>query len=523
VGSRLGNYEILEELGRGGMGIVYKARQLHANRVVALKMILSAQPDDESRARFQREAEAAAQLAHPHIVQIHEVGTWHSTEGDALPFFSMEYCPGGSLAEYLDGRPLAPARAAALIEVLSRAVHAAHLEHLVHRDLKPANILLVPDQHGDNSAVLLEKEAADQMPLLDALAQARQALARRRGETPHTSNDPGPAGRRPPAGAKSQHWVPKITDFGLARRTNDADAALTVTGAIVGTPSYVAPEQGRGQKDVGPPCDIYSLGAILYECLTGRPPFVAASPFETLIQVVEKDPVPPQQLNAQVPADLQAVCLRCLEKRPYRRYASAAELADDLQRFRAGEPTRARPRGLIGRANLWCQHPSRVRDAGRITVFLMLVLGFWVASCGAWHAIGGGAETFPVSASRPPAKPQGLLSLLGTTGTLALTLLLTAAGTLRRWPFALGAGLVVSSVWLLVLIGCLAGYPLLAAVEEGGLYAAAPVRVPLFALLAVLVGIVVAADVVAAVAYLANRDPTEGTNVGDEDGDGKTD
>src|SRR5205823_1095739 len=153
------------------------------------------------------------------------------------------------------------------------------------------------------------KNAAEDVPLLDALAQARQALARRRGTSPQPA--PAAPGRRSSARPAPQRFVPKITDFGLARRMDD-DTMLTVTGAIVGTPSYVAPEQGRGQKDVGPACDTWSLGAILYECLTGRPPFVAATPFETLMQVVEKDPVPPQQLNAQVPAVLQAVCLRCL-------------------------------------------------------------------------------------------------------------------------------------------------------------------------------------------------------------------
>src|SRR5262249_58907191 len=163
--------------------------------------------------------------------------------------------------------------------------------------------------------------------------QARQAMARRRGEGPPPAVAPErkPPSGRPPARLTAQRWVPKITDFGLARRIDD-DTALTVTGAIVGTPSYVAPEQARGQKEIGPACDVWALGAILYECLTGRPPFLAASPFETLMQVVEKDPAAPQQLNAQVPADLQAVCLRCLEKRPHRRYASALELADDLRR-----------------------------------------------------------------------------------------------------------------------------------------------------------------------------------------------
>jgi serine/threonine protein kinase len=494
VGSRLGDYEVLEELGRGGMGVVYKARQINANRVVALKMILSAQPDGESRARFQREAEAAAQLAHPHVVQIHEVGTWHSPEGDSLPFFSMEYCTGGSLAGYLDGTPLAPGRAAALVEVLARAVHAAHAKRLVHRDLKPANVLLAPDDRGDvGSAVLLEKEAPDAAPLIEALAQARQALARRRGGgAPPAADRKAPSGR-PPARA-AQRWVPKITDFGLARRTDD-DTALTVTGAIVGTPSYLAPEQARGEKEVGPACDVWALGAILYECLTGRPPFLAASPFETLMQVVEKEPAPPQQLNAQVPADLQAVCLRCLEKRPHRRYGSAAELADDLRRFRDGQPTRARPRGLLGRANLWCRHPRRVRDAGRVTVFVALVLGCWVALCGACCALGVDG-----------AGSAGVPLLVGTGG-LALALLCTAAGTLRRRPFALWAGLVLSSLGLLALVGCLAGHPLVAAVAEGGAFADAPARVPFFALLSVLVGVVVAAHVVAAAAHLSDREP----------------
>jgi predicted Ser/Thr protein kinase len=279
-------YEILGELGRGAMGVVYKARQKGLDRLVAMKMILSgAHASEQQLARFRQEAEAVARAHHPNIVQIYEVG-----EHDGRPFFSLEFCPGGSLDHRLEGTPLPPKQAAELAETLARAVHAAHQAGVIHRDLKPANVLLAAD------------------------------------------------------------GTLKIADFGLAKRL-DGERALTQSGAIMGTPSYMAPEQASGRKGaVTASADVYALGAILYECLTGRPPFRAESSLDTLLDVLEKDPAQPRSLNSHVDRDLEAVCLKCLEKDPHRRYASAGELAEDLGRFRAGEPTRARPVGLSERA-----------------------------------------------------------------------------------------------------------------------------------------------------------------------------
>jgi hypothetical protein len=279
-------YEILGELGRGGMGVVYRARHVRLNRHVALKMILSgghASADD--LARFRTEAEAVARLKHSNIVQIYDVG-----DAAGLPYFSLEFCPGGSLASKLDGTPLPPANAAQVVEALARAVHVAHRAGIVHRDLKPANVLLDAD------------------------------------------------------------GTPKVTDFGLAKRLDAGAAGATRSGAIMGTPSYMAPEQASGEtKRVGPAADVYALGAILYECLTGRPPFKAASSIDTIMQVVSDEPAPPARLNPTVPRDLEAICLRCLDKEPTRRYPSAAHLADDLARFIAGEPVSVSRSGLAYR------------------------------------------------------------------------------------------------------------------------------------------------------------------------------
>jgi serine/threonine protein kinase/tetratricopeptide (TPR) repeat protein len=283
-------YEILGELGRGGMGVVYKARQEKLKRTVALKMILSGgHAGANERERFLAEAEAIAAIQDPGIVQIHEFGTHED-----LPFFALEYCAGGSLANKLNGAPLPPRESAQLVEQIARAMRAAHERGIIHRDLKPANVLLAPAG--------LAGTAAD--------------------------------------------FIPKITDFGLARRV-EGGSGLTQTGAIVGTPSYMAPEQAEGKKDIGPVADIYSLGAILYECLTGRPPFRAATVMDTLFDVVHREVVPPRQLNAVVPRDLETICLKCLEKDPPRRYSSALALAQDLERFSAGEPILARPEGTF--------------------------------------------------------------------------------------------------------------------------------------------------------------------------------
>jgi WD40 repeat protein/tRNA A-37 threonylcarbamoyl transferase component Bud32 len=292
---RVPGYEILQEVARGGMGVVYKARQLRADRVVALKMILAGgHSSPAERKRFRREAEAVARLQHPNVVQIHEVG-----EHDGLPFFSLEFCPGGSLADKLAGTPLPPQAAARLVETLARAVHAAHRANVVHRDLKPANVLLLED------------------------------------------------------------GTPKVTDFGLAKKLDVS--GQTQTGAVVGTPSYMAPEQAGGRsKEMGPACDVYGLGAILYELLVGRPPFKAATALDTLMQVLSEEPVPVRRLQPKVPRDLETVCHKCLEKEPRQRYASAEELAEDLRRFGAGEPVAARPVGAVGRVVRWARRRPAV-------------------------------------------------------------------------------------------------------------------------------------------------------------------
>jgi serine/threonine-protein kinase len=288
---RVPGYEVLGELGRGGMGVVYKARHLRLNRPVALKMLLAGDcAGPRERERFQREAEAVAGPRHENVVRVHDVG-----DHEGRPYFTMEYVEGGSLAQHLAGTPQAARPAAALVATLAEAVQVAHQGGIVHRDLKPANVLLTAD------------------------------------------------------------GIPKISDFGLARRQDDG-AGLTQTGAVVGTPSYMAPEQARGQAQaIGPAVDVYALGAILYELLTGRPPFRGETAASTIHQMITQDPVPPSRLNHSVPRDLETVCLRCLHKEPGRRYPSAAALADDLRRFGEGRPIQARPLGWAERCWRWCR------------------------------------------------------------------------------------------------------------------------------------------------------------------------
>ena len=302
-------YEILGELGRGGMGVVYKARQKKLNRLVALKMVLSgghASPD--ALARFLVEAQAVAALQHPNIVQIYEVG-----EHDSLPHFSLEFVDGAPLDRALAGKPQKPVDAARLVETLSRAMHFAHAHSILHRDLKPANVLLTSD------------------------------------------------------------GVPKITDFGLAKKL-EGDSSQTKDGSIMGTPSYMAPEQARGElKNLGPSADIYSLGAMLYEMLVGRPPFLGSSPFDTIMQVIKEEPVPPSRLIGKLPPDVETICLKCLQKEPAKRYATAELLAEDCRRFIAGEPILSRPISPVERAWRWCRRNPKV--AGLLaTVAGLLVL-----------------------------------------------------------------------------------------------------------------------------------------------------
>ncbi len=314
-------FELLGVLGRGGMGVVYQAWQQSLSRLVAVKMTpagADARPDD--LARFRAEAEAVARLQHPNIVQVYETG-----DQGGRPYFVMEYVDGGSLDRLLAGAPRPVAEAARLTETLARAVHYAHLRGVVHRDLKPANVLLASggcEPPGERSG-----------------------------------------GSRPPPA----DLVPKITDFGLAKILVGGRLDQTRSGAVLGTPSYMAPEQAGGRnREVGPWTDVYALGAMLYECLTGRPPFLGATPVETVMQVLEQEPVSPRRLNPQVPADLQTICLKCLEKSPQRRYATALELADDLARFLDHRPIRARPIGRPARAARWCRRNPALAAASAL-------------------------------------------------------------------------------------------------------------------------------------------------------------
>jgi serine/threonine-protein kinase len=309
---RIPGYEVEGVLGRGGMGIVYRARHLRLKRLVALKMSLAcADCEPRERERLQREAEAVAGLRHENIVRVYDVG-----DHDGRPYFTMEFVEGGSLAQKLAGTPQPARPAAALVATLAEAVQVAHQGGVVHRDLKPANILLTAD------------------------------------------------------------GTPKISDFGVARRLG-AGASLTQTGTAVGTPSYMAPELVRGKTDVvGPAVDVYALGAILYELLTGRPPFRAATAAETVYQLAFQDPVPPSRLNFQVPRDLETICLKCLQKAPQHRYASARALADDLRRFGEGRPIQARPLGWGGRLWRWGRrHPAAAALAAASLPLVMALAG----------------------------------------------------------------------------------------------------------------------------------------------------
>jgi tetratricopeptide (TPR) repeat protein len=310
-------YELLQWLGQGGMGVVWKARQVALGRLVALKFLREGRLGTEGGVRFRTEAAAIARLQHPNIVQVHEVG---QAQGQA--YLTLEYVAGGSLADRLARAPLPAREAATLVETLATAMAFAHAQGVIHRDLKPSNILLAAD------------------------------------------------------------GTPKISDFGLAKLLDpDTDvegpAPATRTGAILGTPSYMAPEQATASKEIGPATDVWALGTILFECLTGRPPFKAATTLETLDQVRSQDPVPPRRLQPSTPRDLETICLRCLHKEPSRRFASATELADDLRCFLRGEPIRSRPVGWAERAwKLVRRRPALVGLAAfSVAALLTLVIG----------------------------------------------------------------------------------------------------------------------------------------------------
>jgi serine/threonine-protein kinase len=352
-----GDFELLEEVGRGGMGVVYKARQRSLNRIVAVKMIREAHlaaPDQFER--FRTEAEAAARLKHPNIVTVHEVGT---VGGQA--YLCMEFVGGQTLAEKVrtDG-PLPPREAARLVAIIARAVEHAHSLGILHRDLKPSNILLGKDEGG-----------------------------RIKDETkpnPTSGFGSGSSFILPPSS-----FEPKVSDFGLAKKL-DSKGSLTRTGAIVGTPSYMSPEQAAGRKDLTAGADVYSLGAILYELLTGRPPFQASHPVDTLLLVLEQEPVPPRDLNPTVDRELEMICLKCLQKPVELRYATAADLAADLEAYASGQPVAAAPSGLrffIARLFRETHHADVLENWGKLWMWhsLMIFLLCLVTQLLAWNNV----------------------------------------------------------------------------------------------------------------------------------------
>jgi WD40 repeat protein len=321
----MGDYELIEEIARGGMGLVYRARQISLNRMVAVKVLLAGElADDKFIQRFRREAEAAASLSHPHIVSIHDIG-----EHEMRPYFSMELIEGRSLAEMVREAPLPARQAAQLLQTIAQAVHFAHERGVLHRDLKPSNVLMDAD------------------------------------------------------------GVPHITDFGLAkkvestigveagagRRADILPTDLTLTGQVLGSPNYMPPEQANPKSGPATPAsDVYSLGAILYHLLTGRPPHLADTVAQTLRLVMEGDPVPPRLLHPALSRDLETICLKCLEKEPPRRYGSARELADELGRFLRDEPIQARPIGPFGRLRRWCRRKPSLATSVGAGAFLLLVI-----------------------------------------------------------------------------------------------------------------------------------------------------
>ncbi len=334
----LPNYDLTEVLGRGGMGVVYQARDRRLRRTVAVKTFESGRvPTPREVRRFRAEAEATARLRHPNVIQIFEVG-----EAGGVPFIALELAEGGTLADRLRQLPPPPRAAAELVETLARAVHHAHEHGIIHRDLKPANVLFIG-------------------------VRSQEAGVSVTGHTNGQSSlTPDPC-----------LLTPKVSDFGLARvRYDDGEspADATRTGEAIGTPRYMAPEQAAGRGDlVGPRTDVYALGTLLYECLTGRVPFLAASVVETLDLIRAADPPPPRRFQPKVPRDLETICLHCLHKEPARRYATAASLADDLRRFLNREPIMARPTPTWERAWAWCRR--RPAHAALIAVAVLLLAG----------------------------------------------------------------------------------------------------------------------------------------------------
>jgi tRNA A-37 threonylcarbamoyl transferase component Bud32 len=312
---RIGDYEVLAEIGRGGMGVVYRVRHEKLHRVVALKMLLEGEfADREERQRFLKEAQAVARLQHPNIVQIFEIGEHSVGPNLTRPYFTLELVEGGNLATRLNGRPVTSRQAAEWLEPLARAIHYAHEQGIIHRDLKPFNVLLTGDGQ------------------------------------------------------------PKLCDFGIAKLLSGMEDK-TRSGMILGTPEYMAPEQASGQAAVGPAVDIHALGALLYTMLTGRPPYQGTAVLNTLHHVQTHEPVSPRRLQPTVPRDLETICLKCLRKEPRHRYFSAAALADDLRRHLDGRPILGRRVGPVARSWKWAKR--RPTLAALLTLaFFVLTVGF---------------------------------------------------------------------------------------------------------------------------------------------------
>src|SRR5216117_459051 len=331
-----GDYELLEEIARGGMGVVYRARQLSLGRIVALKMILAGQfASQQIIQRFRGEVTAAALLQHPNIVAIHDVGIH-----DGQHYFSMDYVEGQNLSQLVGTRPLPPAKAARYVKLVAEAIHYAHQHGILHRDLKPSNVLV---------------DASDQPRITDF------GLAKRFGVPPSGGLASGPAKARTP-NEPAEAGTPYMESF-------------TLTGQMLGSPNFMPPEQASSQRGkVGRHSDVYGLGAILYHLLTARPPFQAES-FESVInQLLNTEPVSPRLLNSSVPPDLETICVKCLQKEPSRRYQSAQELAEELDRFLRDEPIHARPITRAERTWRWCRRNPVVAGLGAALVLLLLAL-----------------------------------------------------------------------------------------------------------------------------------------------------